>query len=437
MEEEHSNSVKSELSILLFRKRTYLVLFLGMFLVEAVLALWTGQPYDMNIWFQTGKWMNQGINIYQPDNHLGYPPLWGFWCFISYRAYLFFANTEIWRLIVKLPIIFAHLACAYIIGAFAANRFGKKVGVKILLITLTLVFFIYTGAIWGQIDTISALLTFLAFYFAVKKRPIPSVILLGIAITLKIYPIVTLPAFFIYFYKNWDAKKAIKYAVYACAVPVLFTLVVFAAFRWDLLYFFRTIFYSTPVFQSNPIQIDYGCMNIFSFIALQKVNLVPLWALRLVWIPALAACFFVWLRKAKMNEADFTLAIISFYVVFLVSYSWIAEQTFLDVLPFMFLFILGYNQKRIYLYLLGLIQFFVFIFTFANQSLFTFTPMLERFWPAGLTALQNFHSDPQIGPLIWQIRGTMGLIVSLSLIGFLILLLKPQIATHFGRKPNR
>jgi Gpi18-like mannosyltransferase len=92
--------------------------------------------------------------------------------------------------------IFAHLGLAYSIGVFAANRFNRKTGLKIFFITLTGSFFIYIGAMWGQINTLSALLTFLAFYAVINQRTRVSALLLGTAITLKIYPLVPLPAFF-------------------------------------------------------------------------------------------------------------------------------------------------------------------------------------------------------------------------------------------------
>src|SRR3972149_11681383 len=95
------------------------------FVIEALLSLWTGQPYDMKIWFNTGEWMTQGINIYAPPNHLGYPPLWAFWCTIAYNAYGFLgSNLELWRFLIKLPLILAHLALALVVGSYVESRFG-------------------------------------------------------------------------------------------------------------------------------------------------------------------------------------------------------------------------------------------------------------------------------------------------------------------------
>src|SRR4030067_3596667 len=89
------------------------------FIIESLLSLWTGQKYDMEIWFNTGAWMTRGINIYKPDHHLGYPPLWAFWCAFAYNVYNFLGNNiEVWRFVVKLPLIAAHLALAFIVGNY-------------------------------------------------------------------------------------------------------------------------------------------------------------------------------------------------------------------------------------------------------------------------------------------------------------------------------
>ena len=115
--------------------------------------------------------MNQGINIYVPNNHLGYPPLWAFWCLIAYRVYGVLGNNmEVWRFIIKLPLILAQFALAFAIGKFAQNRFDKKTARNIFLIALTWIFFIYISALWGQLNMLSALLTFLAFYAVTTKR---------------------------------------------------------------------------------------------------------------------------------------------------------------------------------------------------------------------------------------------------------------------------
>ena len=421
----------------MFESKWVPIALLGAFLAfELLLSLWTGHPYDMEVWFKTGMWMNQGINIYLPPNHIGYAPLWALWCGVANTFYTFFGNNlELWRLIIKLPVIVGHLILALVVGKFAESRFNPKTARKIFLILLSWSFFIYSGAIWGQINALSALLTFSAFYAITKQRTKTSAILLGLAITLKTYPIVALPAFFAFTLRNQGKKESGKFAVLACAVPILFTLSVFAIFQWDIVYFLKTIFYSTPVFESDPLQFNVGCMNLWSFIALIGVDLVPLWHVRQLWIPILGLGALYWIRKPQLKEKDLALSVISLYILFIISYGWVSEQAFIDLLPFVFLLIIGYNAKRIYLYTLALIQGLVYVFSFANQSLAVFAPLFERFAPSVLFESQQFLVEN--GSLIWTIRGTMGLVVTFSLIAFLALLLRPEMANEAEEKLNR
>jgi hypothetical protein len=242
---------------------------------------------------------------------------------------------------------------------------------------------------------------------------------------LKIYPTVTLPAFLIYTLKNRGKETTAKFAFLACVLPVLFTFTIFAIYQWDITYFLRTIFYSTPIFESEPVLFNAGCMNVWSFIALQGVSTGALWLFRQLWIPILTTGGVYWLKKPKLTEKDFVLSLITFYILFMVSYAWISEQTIVDLLPFLFLLVLAYKPERAYFYMLLLVQLLVYIFSFANQSLALFEPLAQSISPSITTDAQNFLYAN--GPLIWTIRGIMGLTVSISLIVFLVLLIKPKI----------
>jgi Gpi18-like mannosyltransferase len=413
-------------------KAALIIFVVALFSAEAFLSLWTGLQYDMNIWFKTGLWMTQGNNIYLPNDHIGYPPLWAFWCLISYQIYTIFGNNvELWRFVIKLPMILAQFVLAFVMVKFAQNRFDKKTIRKIFFFALTWIFFIYIGVAWGQLNMLTALLTFLSFYAVTSKRNTIGAILLGLAITLKIFPIIVLPAFLIFILKNQDAKQAEKFAVYACGLPVIFTIAVFGVYQWDILFFLRTIFYWTPVFENTPTQITGGCMNIWSFTSLLNIDIAYVWILRIVWIPVLAILTLYWFRKPTMKEAELNLALISFYVFFMVTYSWVTEQNFLDFLPFVFLQILAYQPKKIYLYGLAMLQVAVFAFSTFNWGPFIFAPLLQQFSPPLLTTIQVFNPSE---PLIWTVRGILGLVVSLSLCVFLIALAKPQFFKVFLRK---
>jgi len=400
-----------------------LTIFAGLFVFEALLSFYTGLPYDMNVWFKTGLWLNNGINIYLPADHLGYPPLWALWCGFAYKLYTILTNNvEAWRFIIKLPMILAHLVLAYVLGAFAAKRFNIKTGQKILLIALLWSFFIYIGALWGQINVISALLTFLAFYNVSTGRNKTGALVLGLAITLKIFPLVTLPAFFIYWLKNSGLKKSVLYAVFACLIPVIFTIFIFTIFQWDILYFLKTIFYWAPVYDSEPTQMQGGCMNIWSFLGIIGVSIAKNWILRFIWIPVLAISSIYWLKKRKMDDADLNLAIIFFYILFMVTYAWISEQTFIDLLPFILLQVLAFQAKRLHLYVLSGVQLIIYAFSITNGGLLIFQPLIEKLAPQIVTYFNPTQSG--LNHFYWNLRGVLGLAVSLSLILFLVLLIK-------------
>jgi hypothetical protein len=386
--------------------------------------MWTGMEYDMKIWFQTGSWMNQGINIYLPDNHLGYPPLWAIWCLFSCRLYDLFGNSiEAWRFTVKLPLLLAQFALAFAMKKFAEKRFDQKTTNKIFFFALTWIFFIYIGALWGQLNMLSALLTFLAFYAVTSKRTTIGAILLGIAITLKIYPLIVLPAFLAFIWKNQEKRETGKFLLYACFLPVAFTLAIFAVYKWDIFFFLKTIFYWTPAFDANPVLIQGGCMNIWSFVSLLSVDISQVWLLRFIWIPVITVTAAYWFRKPSMNEADLNFALISFYLLFMMTYAWVPEQSFLDPLPFIFLQVFGYHAKRSTLYALIAVQILVFAFSVFNWGPFVFQPLLAKFSPSTLETIQFL--DPSKNPVVWTVREVLGLVVTLSIGTFLVILAKP------------
>jgi hypothetical protein len=414
----------------LINKKTLVALFAGVFFLEAALSFWTGPTYDMKVWFNTGSWLSQGINIYLPSDHIGYPPLWAFWCLVAYRLYGFFGNSiEVWRFVLKLPLILSQLVLAYVIGRFAQSRFNQKTARRIFLWTLTWSFFFYIGVLFGQINILSALLTFLAFYAVTAKRNGVGALLLGAAITLKIYPLIILPAFLFFVLKKQNKTEAGKFLFISCAVPIVFTFLVFSAFHWDILYFLRTIFYWTPILETkNPVLMQGGCMNVWSFFSLLNVDISQVWLLRFLWIPVVAAGSIYWLRKPTLEEPNFNLSIISIYILFLVTYGWVTEQMFIDPLPFIFLQIIAFRPKRSQFFFLVFIQILVFAFSAANWGVFIFEPFVARFYPPLVSVIQMITPG---NPIVWNVRGALGLAVSLSLTGFLAFLMRPSIGERF------
>jgi Gpi18-like mannosyltransferase len=343
---------------------------------------------------------------------------------------------EIWRLIIKLPMILAHLFLAYSVGDFVSRHFNAKLGKKIFFITLSWVFIIYIAAMWGQINTISALLTFLAFDAIINKKTTRSGILLGIAVALKIYPLILAPAFLVYAWIQTDKKSALKFSVLLAAIPIAVTAAIFAVYKWDIIYFLKTIFYWTPVFETSQPQISGGCMNLWSFTGLFNVDVGTLWFLRLLWIPIVLGGFSFYLfRRRRWDKMEFNLALITLFFLFLASYGYTTEQSFVDVLPFLFLQVLCFKpRKSDFLLLVGL-QVLVFAFSAVNYGEFIFQPFVEEFYPSVLASMQVFV--PTEGSLIWAARGVLGLAFTVYVLGFLFTLIRHSKSNTHGLSSSR
>ena len=173
-------------------------------------------------------------------------------------------------------------------------------------------------------------------------------------------------------------------------------------------------------------------MNIWSFMTIVNIDITRVSVLRFLWIPILAFASFYWFRRRQMNEEDFSLSLISMYILFMISYSWVSEQSFLDPLPFLFLQTLGYRTKDKYLYGLILVQIMVLMFSVGNWGPFVFQPLLRQFTPSILNAIQWL--DPSQNAAVWTFRQIMGLVVSASLTIFLIALAKPSILRKMKKK---
>jgi hypothetical protein len=86
------------------------------------------------------------------------------------------------------------------------------------------------------------------------------------------------------------------------------------------------------------------------------------------------------------------------------------------------------------MYALLALQVLVFAFSTFNWGPFIFAPLLNQFSPPLLAAIQVFNPS---NPLIWTIRGVLGLIVSVSLCAFLVGLSKPAVFERFFKRHRK
>lgn len=119
--------------------------------------------------------------------------------------------------VLKLPYLFLDFAIAFLLFHIYKNK-------KLLLLWSFNPVSIYLIYVLGNFDVLPAFLTLLSFYYFKKDQLLFSYLIIGIAIALKVYPLIFLP--FIFFYNKKDFIRNLKYCFFA-ALPLLITVAPF------------------------------------------------------------------------------------------------------------------------------------------------------------------------------------------------------------------
>jgi len=311
------------------------------------LAPFTGHPYDLNIWMETGQYVAGGMSPYEPEIHLGYPPLWGFWCGLSYLLSnsIWPGNKFVYILAIKIPIVAADLAIAWMLVAltrsssregslFSESHFfrdpssGRSLAALFLLNPYVLV----VGVIWGMMDNIAALLVVLVAIALVQGKDLEAGAALGLAIALKLYPVIFLFAAFPYLARRPRREaRALRFLIGLGLAGFALVLAPFLVFNWDIGGFLSVLADQTSRKPGgiSPIGIsgllyDFGIHSIGGFNLQSMSELV---GLRLIWIPAVCLSM-IFIAEARLRSSleDVIRAFAFVYMIWIVTTSWVSEQ---------------------------------------------------------------------------------------------------------------
>lgn len=128
-----------------------------------------------------------------------------------------YPNMIFFMLILKIPYLIFDLLTGYILYKIYKNK-------KILYFWLFNPISIYLIYILGNFDIIPTLFTILAFYFMKNNKQFWSYFTIGLAIALKMYPIMFLP--FLFFYDKKNILKNIKYSIFSL-IPLILSVLPF------------------------------------------------------------------------------------------------------------------------------------------------------------------------------------------------------------------
>jgi hypothetical protein len=256
---------------------------------------------------------------------VGYPPPWPLLLGGIYRGfYAVGHHLLVYNFAIKLPVIAATVALAYLVAAIVQNLGGGPADARRAWIAILLnPFVIYVAAAWGQIDAIAALLALAAIALAVS-RPSLSAVVLALAVCFKPIAAPVLIVILAYLLTR-SAWRAVRYTAVFVAAAFVFYAGPFLLLGWS----------AAPLRQFNSQFMMTGTMSYMTVVRLFKEPLLlqgHWWLLGLVWVPALAVAAAVGLRHGVADVPDLFRKSAALVLVFFLARTWLAEPNVVLVL---------------------------------------------------------------------------------------------------------
>ncbi len=310
--------------------------------MQLALAPLLGHSWDTKIFMATGYLVGTGHTPYLARSDLsavfhhagfsvisaiGYPPPWPLVLGVLYRGvYAVAPNLIVYNVAIKLPLICATIALAYLVAALLTSAGAGPVAARRAWVFLLFnPFLLYVGAAWGQIDVIVALLALAALAALLARRVAVSAVLLALAVCFKptAAPIALVALVYLL---GRSHRRAARYAVVFVGAVLTFYVAPFFALGWSRAPFLQRL---------NDHFVMNGTMSLTTVARVFRDPLLMTgrwWLLGLVWIPALAAAV-VALRRGVGGLDDLVAKSTALVLIFFLTRTWLAEPNIVLVLP--------------------------------------------------------------------------------------------------------
>lgn len=313
--------------------------------IQLALGAFTAHPYDGRVFFTVGYSVAHGNSPYVPVDAsgvfgralfpeaypgIGYPPPWSLILALSYLlSYNLLPNLILYNIAIKIPIIAGNLLLAVLVGRIVlSDTSNAALAENATRFMLFNPYVIYTTAIWGQFDTLSALLMLFAISEMTRGKRHLSATALGGSIALKLIPIVLLPLMILREKKYGTCLRALQYS--ACVATVLgFSSVPFL-FGWSIdpiVENWNVHFVRIGAFSPMNLLIPFGLAspaNELSFLGY-------------LWLPSLILIYYLLLRRPAIRSSDLVLSALAIVLGVSLTRSWVSEQNLNFVLPLVLL----------------------------------------------------------------------------------------------------
>ncbi|HEY6283957.1 MAG TPA: glycosyltransferase 87 family protein, partial [Nitrososphaerales archaeon] len=286
-------------------------LLVGLAIREA-LAPWTGHPFDFEIWVRLGVLALSGANPYSllpyiPQlsfapyslmTSISYPPFPAFIFAATYGVYQLVGSPSafLYYFLLKQPMVISDLLVAVFLFHLISLKGDTNLALKIAKLWIYLPLAIIVSAMWGALDPIALMLILASLYAFEIKKPIWSAGVLGVAVYLKLMPIIFLPLFLIN--SNLSTRQKATFASIALIIPLLGTAVPFYLLGWNPSGIYNAVSYQGEL----P---SFGGMGVFNALSLLSLRYsVFTMVLSLVWFPALLVAYtYSYVKRAQRAEA--------------------------------------------------------------------------------------------------------------------------------------
>jgi hypothetical protein len=326
------------------RNREILLVALSI-LIQIPLAVLLGHYYDQKIAMATGYLVSQGLSPFETSNFvgvfphfllngiirgIGYPPPWPLILGGIFSAsYAVMPNIYFYNFMIKVPIIIANVALAYLIRGILQKTQTSTIANAAWLFVFFNPFVLLATTAWGSIESIVAFLSISSLYLANRGKIKTSAALMALAVLFKpiALPLIGLPLFAAAAKKH--SKKAEYLSVFS-AVGLIGFFVPFYLFNW-----------ASPLAPGtwNSHFMMLGSLTPLNIVELFQAPILPsgLDFLGFIWIPALLAGYYFVHRDPPKSIGDFAAKGAALTLLFFVTRLWLSETNVTLVLALILL----------------------------------------------------------------------------------------------------
>ncbi|MFZ5973959.1 MAG: phospholipid carrier-dependent glycosyltransferase [Bacillota bacterium] len=181
-------------------------------------------------------------------------------------------NSSLFTLIIKLPAIFADMALAYFVYTLAARRMGTKWAFALSMLIAFNPASILNTSLWGQIDSILALLLVLCAHSLLEKRILKACLIFTVALLIKPQTLLFAPVIlfvFIHDYMTGEKRQVLKKIGISVGASLLLFIAAIIPF-WGS----QQPFWIVERYLSTATSYPYATINAFNLFGLFGANWV-------------------------------------------------------------------------------------------------------------------------------------------------------------------